>query len=90
MKKDKCPKCGYAWEAHEFAVPDPYCPANDEDAEHNLKSNKRFRDMVESIKKGTWVDPLKKDKTRFVIQNEGVGNTWFDYSEYGSFEVAKQ
>ena len=48
-----CPKCGYDWEAHEFAVPAPYCPSNDEDAEVNRKTTiswlKRLKEIREKL-----------------------------------------
>ena len=48
MKKDKdrCPICGYDWLAHEFAVPAPYCPENDKDAEANRVSSDRLKKIL--------------------------------------------
>lgn len=49
---DKCPKCGYDWEAHEFAVPAPYCPANDENAEENRKCTREFQEKLKRMRGG--------------------------------------
>lgn len=49
--EDKCPKCGYDWDAHEFAVPAPYCPENDEEAESSRKSNQSLREMMYKYRK---------------------------------------
>lgn len=76
---NKCPKCGYDWEAHEFAVPAPYCPNNDEEAAANRESVSRFKNTLERIKSKKWVDPLKKERRQFVVQNKGVSSAWFDY-----------
>lgn len=46
--KDRCPKCGYDWEAHEFAVPAPYCPGNDEDAATNREHHAAFVSRLKS------------------------------------------
>jgi hypothetical protein len=47
-----CPICGYDWEAHEFAVPAPYCPENDEDARRNRESSKRIKEWMNQAKLG--------------------------------------
>jgi hypothetical protein len=77
--KDTCSKCGYPWASHEFAVPAPYCPTNDEDAEYNKQGPERFKKIIDEIRSGKYVDPLKRKNIQFVLQNEGVNNTWFDY-----------
>lgn len=41
-RETHCPKCGWDWEAHEFAVPAPYCPGGEEDAARNRDAHARF------------------------------------------------
>jgi hypothetical protein len=90
--KDVCSKCGYLWIEHEFAVPEPYCPTNDEDAKSNRGSSARFKKIVNDIQKGIWVDPLNRDKTQFVIQNKGfTDGIWFDFeTSLRSYDEAKE
>lgn len=44
--KEHCPDCGYRWKAHEFAVPAPYCPSNEKDAEQMVKSFKTLPEIM--------------------------------------------